>query len=248
MPDAGDIAGNIGPDMDSTAEVSDEIRDKIIADPEFILEDPDMMRALVAANPSALGGNIVDLRGIALTRLENRLDRLEDTHRSVIAAAYENLAGTNVVHRAILKMLEPTEFSEFLHNLTDIADIMRVDTVRLVLESVQDNDDANLAPLAGVLVRAEKGLVDRYISQGKNAPIRVVSLRQIKPVNQDIYGKNAEWIRSEACLKLDLGRGTLPGMLVFGSEDPHQFKPTQATDLMTFFAGVFERSMRRWLA
>ena len=234
--------------MDNTAEATEEIREKIIADPEFILEDPAMMRALVAANPSALGGNIVDLRGIALTRLETRLDRLEDTHRSVIAAAYENLAGTNVLHRAILQMLEPTNFTDFLKNLTEVADIMRVDTVRLVLESVQETEDATLRPLEGVLVQAQKGLVDRYISQGRNAPIRVVTLRQIRPENEDIYGKNAEWIRSEACLKLDLGPGTLPAMLVFGSEDPHQFKPTQGTDLMTFFAGVFERSMRRWLA
>ena len=49
------------------------------------------MRALIAANERAMGGNIVDLRGIAMERLEARLDRLEDTHRSVIAAAYENL-------------------------------------------------------------------------------------------------------------------------------------------------------------
>ena len=33
-----------------------------------------------------------------------------------------------------------------------------------------------------------------------------------------------------------------------GSEDAHQFGPQQGTDLLAFFAGVFERSMRRWLA
>jgi hypothetical protein len=32
-----------------------------------------------------------------------------------------------------------------------------------------------------------------------------------------------------------------------GSEDPHLFKPAQGTDLLTFFGGVFERQMRRWL-
>ena len=60
------------------------------------------MRALVAANERALGSNVVDLRGIAMERLEARLDRLEDTHRSVIAAAYENLAGTNQIQRNII--------------------------------------------------------------------------------------------------------------------------------------------------
>jgi uncharacterized protein YigA (DUF484 family) len=48
-------------------------------------------------------------------------------------------------------------------------------------------------------------------------------------------------------MKLDLGPNRLPGMLVFASEDPNQFKSTQGTDLLAFFAGTFERAMRRWL-
>ena len=47
---------------------------------------------------------------------------------------------------------------------------------------------------------------------------------------------------------LDFGTGRLPGLLVMGSEDPHQFTPQQGTDLLAFFAGVFERAMRRWLS
>ena len=43
-------------------------------------------------------------------------------------------------------------------------------------------------------------------------------------------------------------KGRLPGMLVLGAEDPHQFKPNQGTDLLAFFGGVFERAMRRWLS
>ena len=46
---------------------------------------------------------------------------------------------------------------------------------------------------------------------------------------------------------LDLGKGRLPAMLVMGAQDPHQFRPSQGTDLLVFFAGVFERQMRRWL-
>jgi uncharacterized protein len=37
-------------------------------------------------------------------------------------------------------------------------------------------------------------------------------------------------------------------MLCLGAEDPHQFKSTHGTDLLGFFAGVFERTMRRWLS
>lgn len=224
------------------------LRDRILSDPDVLLDDTDIMRALVAANEKNMGPNVVDLRGMAMARLENRLDRLEDTHRSVIAAAYENLAGTNQVHRAILRMLDATKFETFLRNLgTEVADILRVDAVRLVLESVTTEDDPAIKKLGDVLSVAEPGYIDTYITQGRNLPVRQVTLRQMTPPDDVVYGAKAQYIRSEACLKLDLGEGRLPGLLVMGSEDPHQFTPQQGPDLLAFFAGVFERSMRRWL-
>lgn len=227
--------------------IDSALRDEILARPDALLEDKAVMRALVAAHEKTMGGNIVDLRGIAMERLEERLDRLEETHRTVIAAAYENLAGTNQVHRAILRMLDPTQFDQFLKDLSgDVADILRVDFVRLVLESVTGKD-AVLAKLGDVLTVAEPGFVKSYLDQTRGGSERQVVLRQVQSEGGKIYGAG-DWIRSEACLKLDFGEGRLPGMLVMGSEDPHQFAATQGSDLLAFFAGVFERSMRRWLS
>lgn len=229
--------------------IEQDMRDRIIAEPESLLEDIDVMRALIAANERTMGTNIVDLRGIAMERLETRLDRLEDTHRSVIAAAYENLAGTNQVHRAILQMLDPLNFQDFLQSLAgDVAQTLRVDSVRLVLESVQNADDPALRKLGEVLYVAEPGFIADYVSGGRNVSLRPVTLRQVAPQSDVLYGEKSGWIRSEALLRLDFGNGRLPGMLVMGSEDPHHFKPTQGTDLLAFFAGVFERTMRRWLS
>lgn len=235
--------------MAEAANIVQELRNRIIAEPEVILEDRDLMRALIAANERAMGANIVDLRGIAMERLEARLDRLEDTHRSVIAAAYENLAGTNQIHRAILRMLDPTGFEEFLKNLgSEVARILRVDAVRLVLETRQTDRDPTLERLGEVLRVAEPGFVEAYLSGGRPVPPRPVVLRQALPGAETIYGRTGTAIRSEAALRLDLGEGRLPGMLALGAEDPQQFRANQGTDLLTFFGGVFERAMRRWLA
>ncbi len=229
--------------------IDDALREKIIAQPDVILDDQDLMHALIAANERAMGGNIVDLRGIAMERLEARLDRLEDTHRSVIAAAYENLAGTNQVHRAVLRMLDPVEFEPFLRDLGgEVAEILRVDCVRLVLETVQSEDDPAVKRLGDVLSVADPGFVDRYLTAGRGGEPRQVTLRQMADGDPDIYGEAATWVRSEACLRLDFGEGRLPGMLAMGSEDPHHFTPQQGTDLLAFFGGVFERAMRRWLS
>ncbi len=235
--------------MSSKPEMNDTLRERIISQPDVILEDQDLMRALISANERAMGGNIVDLRGIAMERLEARLDRLEDTHRSVIAAAYENLAGTNQVHRAILRMLDPVEFENSLKDLgTDVANILRVDTVKLVLETVQEDDDPAVRKLGDVLSLAEPGFIKAYLSDGRRPEARQVTLRQIHEGDMRIYGRDAKFVRSEACLLLDFGEGRLPGMLVMGAEDPHMFTPQQGTDLLAFFAGVFERAMRRWLS
>ncbi len=235
--------------MSSSPNLEDTLRNAIIAKPSAILDDQDVMRALVVANEKSMGGNIVDLRGIAMERLEARLDRLEDTHRSVIAAAYENLSGTNLVHRAILRMLEPMEFEVFLRDLGgEVAELLRVDAITLVLESAQNDNDPAVRRLGDVLSVAEPGFVDDYLTHGRGGTVRPVTLRQIQGASERVYGEAAGWVRSEACLKLDFGSGRLPGMLVMGAEDPHQFAPQQGTDLLTFFAGVFERSMRHWLS
>ncbi|MCE6950049.1 DUF484 family protein [Cereibacter sphaeroides] len=225
--------------------IEQDLRDKILATPEMILEDRDLMKALIAANERAMGGNVIDLRGIAMERLEGRLDRLEDTHRSVIAAAYENLAGTNLIHRAILQMLDPLTFEEFLTSLAgEVAQTLRVDCMRLVLESAQRDEDPALRRVGDVLFVAEPGFVADYIMGGRNVSLRPVTLRRALP-DSPLYGGR---MGSEALMRLDFGRGRLPGMLVMGSEDPGHFKPTQGTDLLAFFAGVFERTMRRWLS
>lgn len=235
--------------MAEQANIAEELRERLLAEPEVILEDRDLMRALIGANERAMGSNIVDLRGIAMERLEARLDRLEDTHRSVIAAAYENLAGTNQIHRAVLALLEPITFEGFLKNLgADVAEVLRVDCVRLVLESAQGGDDPVLQRIGDVLFVAEPGFVESYMQGGRAAPSRPVVLRQTQARSAALYGEAGDWVRSEALIRLDLGPGRLPGLLVLAAEDPHQFRPNQGTDLLAFFANVFERAMRRWLA
>ena len=235
--------------MSEQAEIAEDLRTRILQEPDVILEDPAVMRALISANERALGGNIVDLRGIAMERLEARLGRLEDTHKSVIAAAYENLAGTNQVHRAILAFLEPVEFEEFLACLgSDVADILRVNKVKLVLESHQEEGAPALGRVGDVLSIGEPGFIDDYIAQGRTTPVRQVTLRAVHPEAGGLYVEGVDWIHSEACLKLDFGPDCLPGLLAMGSEDPQHFTPNHGTDLLAFLGSVFERAMRRWLA
>lgn len=227
------------------------VREQILQDPARVLEDRDIMRALISAEEASRGGNVVDLRTIALERLEARLDRLEDTHRHVIAAAYDNLASTNQIHRAVLSILEPETFADFLDLLDrQLAITLNVVSCRLVLESPAATPE--LLPQlqkefgAGVSFCAP-GDVMRYLTHGRTSTARPVTLRGVPEPDPVLFGDAAHRVRSEALLKLDLGPGNLGGMLVLGSEALDQFTPQKGADLLVFFASAFERVLRRWL-
>ncbi len=224
-----------------------QIRERFLSQPDRILEDGELMRALVAAADARRGDNVIDMRAIAMDRLEARLDRLEDTNRTVIAAAYENLAGTNMVHRAILTLLEPRTLDAFLAALSGpVADTLRVDTLRVILETAGE-DESGLDTRSDVLGLVEPGYARHYAGRGRDgAPLRV-TLRRVQGGEAAIHGPRAPVIASEACLTLDPGPGHLPGLLVLGAEDPQQFAPGQGTDLLAFFAGAFERALGRLL-
>jgi uncharacterized protein YigA (DUF484 family) len=238
--------------MSQTEAAAAALRDQILSDPGLILEDHELMRALLSADRRAAGRNVVDLRGVLVERLEDRLDRLEDTHREVLAAAYENVAGMNQVHRACLALLEPADFAGFLAALTgQVGAILGVDVIRLGLEAPAAEPGTSLGPdgpLRDLVIALPAGGADAYVTQGRGLGARKVTLRRLAQASPDLYGPEAPGIRSEALLRLDLGAGNLGGLLAFGATDGHRFHPDQGTDLLAFFAGVFERSLRRWLA
>ncbi|RMF34710.1 MAG: DUF484 family protein [Alphaproteobacteria bacterium] len=239
--------------MSPSSEAVADLKSQILRDPDAVLDDRDIMKALISAGGGSLGRNVVDLRGALVDRLEDRLDRLEHTHRSVIAAAYENLAGTNQVHRAVLNLLEPVEFDGFLRVVGwDLPGLLSIDVVRIGLETDALPPGSAVGPtgdLHDLVVSLAPGGVDAYFGEHPEAPQRrTILLRQSLADGALVYGDDARWIRSEALMRLDLGRGRRPGVLLFGAEDPHRFSPDQGTDLLRFFGGVFERVLGRWLA
>src|SRR5690606_30986471 len=109
-------------------------------------------------------------------------------------------------------------FEDFLLVLgKEFADELALQSVKLVLETLQPDRDPVLTRLGEVLVTAEPEFCRAYLTLGRDMPVRRVTLRQVTPESDIIYGERTGWIRSEACLLLALGPRRLPGMLVLGS-------------------------------
>lgn len=228
-----------------------DIRSRILQDPEALLNDREVMRALVTASDADQAANVIDLKTVVLKRLESRLEDMEGQNNTIVSAAYENMSTTSHVHRAILNVLEPKTFPEFLDFLrTTWAHSLNIDVARVCLEApaIPLKDMPALQSEFGPgVVFLQKDEIDYYITLGKDIEARPISLRQIRKGVSKIHGILADEVRSEALMKLDLGTGNRPGLLLLGSKNPDQFAPNMGTDLLMFYGSVFEKVMQRWL-
>lgn len=232
--------------MDAVANLPDELRAQLLAQPELILADRDLMRALIGVREAALGENVIDIRGLAMQALEARLDRLEEAHESVISAAYDNQSGTATLHRAVLSLLEPLDFETFLENLeSHVAPILRVETLRLLMASGSPEKPPQTP---GPLRIVPAATMSELIAGGRRAPrADDIILRATAPQTLALHGEARAPIRSEALLPIDLGPGRFPALLLMGSAEKARFSATQGTDLLRFFAQVFRLVLIGWL-
>ena len=235
--------------MDDTTQISD-FRKRILQDPEALLNDREVMRALISASSNNAPTNVIDLKSVVLNRLEGRVDEIEGQNSNIISAAYKNISTTFRVHSAILEALEPKTFTEFLNFLkTDWANSLGIDVARLCLEapSISKDDIPQLQTEFGPsVIFLQEGEIDHYITLGQDNDPRSVTLRQIRKGASNIYSNIAPELRSEALMKLDLGQGNSPGLLLLGSINPDQFLPNMGTDLFVFYGSIFEKVMQRW--
>ena len=188
--------------MDDTTQISD-FRKRILQDPEALLNDREVMRALISASSNNATTNVIDLKSVVLKRLEGRVDEIEGQNSNIISAAYKNISTTFRVHSAILEALEPKTFTEFLNFLkTDWANSLGIDVARLCLEapSINKDDIPQLQTEFGPsVIFLQEGEIDHYITLGQDNDPRSVTLRQIRKGASNIF-----LLLTERLVKLEL--------------------------------------------
>jgi uncharacterized protein YigA (DUF484 family) len=221
--------------MRATPVLPENLRETLLANPALVLDDAEIMRALLEAGDEGKGENVVDLRAAGMKRLETRLADLHDTHRSVIATAYDNVAGMNMIHRAVLALLPADTFAAFCAALAGpAAEALRVEVLRLVVET-----EGGVLPALPGLVAAEPGFVRAYMDDAR----RPIVLRPAPAHAEGVYG--VAGIGSEALILLHPDTGHGAAMLALGSADQTTFRPGQGTDLLSFLAAVVDALLGR---
>ena len=230
--------------------MDDKLREEILAKANEILNDETLLRALIGASDKNLGSKIVDLRSVAMQKMDGELKKLKRSNQQVIATAYENLVGMKQVHQVVLKSLEQNNFDEFITNLdTEACNILRVDCIKIGLEthsSLQNTDKYELK-LSKLLDLYPINFVDSYISQGKNNSPDDVVLRPTPKGSEQLYGKLSKNLKSEGCIKLTIGNRKIVGILALASKERKKFTTEQGVELLKFMGSVFERRISHWL-
>ncbi|MCI4660576.1 MAG: DUF484 family protein [Neomegalonema sp.] len=229
------------------------VREFISKNPDFVLNDAEMMRALLSCGQKE-GRNVVDLRGAVISRLEERLGRLAEAHRDMIEAAWDNITGMEQVHRAALEAIDAQTFERFCEIVTeDFTELLNVDWVRFCLSSAHElavGDSAfvilSVEQMAALMARHRTpGQPQRVLLHGHLGSDAGLGTSIADPA---IYGADAPLVGSEAVIRLDFGRHLPPGLLVFGAQDPERFHEEQGSELLSFLGAILERAMRGWLS
>ncbi|MEM8759152.1 MAG: DUF484 family protein [Pseudomonadota bacterium] len=233
------------------------IRDLVMADPELVLGDDRVMRALIGAThpgtafpgaaPVPPSRKVVDLRDKLVERLEARLSRLVHTNRSVIAAAYENVASTGALHAAVTDLMAADDLPAFAAALSEALPArVSIEAARLCIEGdvTAVTPATGLGPAGATLLFLPRGTVEHYLGiEGRPAEGGIV-LREAPAEAEALFPR--EHIASEALLPLTLGAET--GLLALGSSDPERFSPDQGTELLRFLAAIVSRLATEHLA
>lgn len=223
---------------DSLNITEEQVTDWLKRHPRFLAQNPQMLDILLPPTENN-GRGIADFQAFMIKRLKDDKNEVIASARELVENSRHNMHNQQRINRAVLLLLEATNFEDFIRTITlDFAALLDVDIVSLVVET--DGEVIPHVDLAGVRL-ATAGTIDLLLSGDG------VALEGGTRGMDQLYGGGATLVKSQALLRLDIGLGTPPALLAFGSRDPNLFYPGQGTDMISFLGRVVERCFRSWL-
>lgn len=217
----------------------DQIIEYLKSNPKFLVNNPDAVDYLLPPKDTANGRRVVDFSHYMVEKLKTDKKMVLDTTRDIIEVSRENMNNLERIHSAIFKVLEATNFDDFVQVVTqDLPPVLDCDAVALVIE------DTN-----GVLPKTESGYL-RTVPGGfidKTMDGNDVRIHSGVNGSEHIFGAASGLVKSQAILRIDTMREIPPALLAFGARDPELFRDGQGTDLIGFLCGVVERTLKLWI-
>ncbi len=100
---------------------------------------------------------------VAIEKLESKIKRAETTNRSIIAAAYENISGYELIHKAILLILEIDNFEDLqLQLCRTVQQTLKVSHIHIMIE--QEKPEDSVIKSNSYISVVKTGSVKNYIN------------------------------------------------------------------------------------
>jgi len=234
----------VGPDVAVPPEAAAEITGRDVLaylrrHPNFLDRHPEALR-LLRAPEREVGDRIVDFQHFQIERLRRELTRVNQEHRSLIAASRGNLASRNRVHKAAVAIIAAPSFEQLLQTATtDLAVVLDVDVVTICVETTAT--PGRKLTTQGIHVLKE-GTIEALLGTERDALLVADA-----PGEAALFGGAAGLVRSQALLRLGFGRGSPSGLLCMGTRQPGRFHPGLSTELLSFLARVLGITISQWL-
>lgn len=208
----------------------DEVRAFLVADPELIRDDSDLLAEL-GLRPHA--ANVIDFVPPALARRALAHVNEVAARKELEAVARANFSAQAQTHAAVVDLLESRNHADLARRVDDMARL-RFGLVAGVIALEQPGR----AP-AGWRDLPE-GMADALLGpQGLS--------RMGPPLYADrLFGELAGQVQSLALVRLAIWDPARQGVLAFGSPEPDGFTRDMGAELVAFIARVVERSAERW--
>jgi uncharacterized protein YigA (DUF484 family) len=215
-----------------------QVVDYLKRHPSFLQHHPELLDAQMPP-ARAQGEGVVDLQQFMVDRLRRDLTKLRGLQDELVANSRDNLSTQDRIHKAILALLDAETFEHLIEIVTtDLAMLLSVDVAALCVEAATGSAPRSVE---GVQV-LPSGFVDGLLGPGHE-----VLLRDDIEGDETIFGPAAGLVRSDALIRLTVGRTAPPALLVFGTRHPGYFNAGQGTELLSFLARVIEHCLRLWL-
>jgi uncharacterized protein YigA (DUF484 family) len=222
-------------------ELEEEVRQKILKNPELILLDKEIFMSLINEKNFSEDENIIDIRNAFLKRLGAKLEKLKDANSKIIKRAYQNQLSVTKIHKCCLKILNSKKPRELLDYIFDeLPTLLKIDSIKVILEKKAIPGDDILQ----VSYKSEE-VINKFSEYVGITKSRIVVLREnVEYEERRNLGLSSleDKILSEAIMGINI-EGHLVGLVFFESKNKMTFSTDQATDHLEFLSKIISRKI-----
>jgi uncharacterized protein YigA (DUF484 family) len=209
---------------------NEAIRAFLKSRPDFLRDDPELMRALGVKPDSS---NVIDFGPAALSRVAQAHQRESHVRRRLELVARANFDAQSKVHEAVIELIGARSHSDLARRLDELAR-RRLGLVACVIAlEGPERVPAGWRTLA-------PGQCELVLGQDSDSRLGVL------PTAFGLFLDSPHPVACVALIRLSLWSPARPGILAFGAGEDDTFSPDMGHELIDFLARVVERTAERW--